>query len=150
MLREKIAEALKSAMRERDQARVAALRLINAAIKDRDIAARGEGREGIGDDEILAVLGKMIRQREESARTYEEAGRLDLAERERAEIEVIREFLPRQLSEEEVEAAIDEAIRETGAGSIRDMGRVMGLLKSRYAGQMDFGKVGPKVRARLA
>jgi len=149
-LRQRVNAALKEAMKSRDAERLSTLRLINAAIKDRDIEARGEGNEdGVGDPEVLAILGKMTRQRQESARAYEEGGRLDLAERELAEIKVIEDFLPRQLSEKEVDAAISEAMAETGAGSIRDMGKVMGALKARYTGQMDFGTVGPKVKARL-
>ena len=145
-LRTKIAQATKQAMKEKDATRLSTLRLINAAIKDRDIATRGEGAEtGVGDAEVLAILEKMVKQRRESAKTYEEGGRLDLAEQEEAEISVIEEFLPRRLSETEIDAAVDAAIAETGANSIRDMGRVMGTLKSKYAGQMDFGAAGPKV-----
>lgn len=147
----RITEALKAAMKERDSERLSALRLINAAIKDREIALRGEGSEtGVGDAEVMAILGKMVKQRHESARAYEEGGRLELAEKERREIEVIEAFLPRQLSDGEVAAAIDAAIAATGATSIRDMGKVMGELKARYTGQMDFGSVGPMVKARLA
>jgi uncharacterized protein YqeY len=152
-LREKIGEDLKTAMREKDAARLSTLRLINAAIKDRDIAKRGEGGDGadsgVGDDEILQILGKMVKQRQESARAYEEGGRLELAEKELSEIKVIEEYLPRQLDEGETDAAIEEAISATGADSIRDMGKVMGELKSRYTGQLDFGKVGPRVKSRL-
>ncbi|TCP60712.1 hypothetical protein EV663_10870 [Rhodovulum bhavnagarense] len=149
-LRTRIAAALKVAMKNKEAERLGTLRLINAAIKDRDIALRGEGAEdGVGDPEVLAILGRMVKQRQESARAYEEGGRLDLAEAERAEIAVIEEFLPRQLTEDEVAAAIDAAIAELGAESIRDMGRVMGQLKANYAGRMDFGQVGPMVRARL-
>ena len=152
-LRERIGEALKSAMREKDTARLSTLRLINAAIKDRDIAKRGTGGDGaddgVGDDEILQILGKMVKQRHESARAYEEGGRLELAEQERAEIVVIEDFLPKQLDDTEVAAAVEAAIAETGAVSIRDMGKVMGALKSKYTGQMDFGTVGPMVKSRL-
>lgn len=149
-LRDRFAAALKAAMKAQDAERLSTLRLINAAIKDRDIALRGEGQEGgVGDAEILAILGRMVRQRHDSARAYEEGGRLDLAERERAEVGVIEEFLPRPLGEAEVAAAIAAAIAETGATSIRDMGRVMAALKSRHAGQMDFAAVGPQVKARL-
>lgn len=149
-LRERIGAALKGAMKARDAERLSTLRLINAAIKDRDIALRGEGGDDtVGDGEVLAILGKMVRQRHESARAYEEGGRLELAAKEQAEIGVIEEFLPRQLDAGEIAAAIDEAIAETGAGSIRDMGRVMGVLKAAHAGQMDFGAVGPLVKARL-
>ncbi|MGR3323274.1 MAG: GatB/YqeY domain-containing protein [Pseudooceanicola sp.] len=149
-LRTRVNEALKQAMKDRAAERLSTLRLINAAIKDKDIEARGEGREdGVGDAEVLAILGKMVKQRQESARAYEEGGRIDLAESERAEITVIEEFLPRQLSDAEVTKAVDKAIAETGASTIRDMGRVMGALKSRYTGQMDFGTVGPQVKSRL-
>jgi len=143
--------ALKQAMKDKDAARLSTLRLINAAIKDQEIALRGNGDEAetVGDDQILAILGKMVKQRQESARQYEEGGRLDLAEREQAEIVVIEEFLPRQLSDEEVAAAIDAAIAKIGADSIRDMGKIMGELKAGYTGQMDFGKVGPMVKDRL-
>ncbi|MEE3360808.1 MAG: GatB/YqeY domain-containing protein [Pseudomonadota bacterium] len=150
-LRTRINTAMKQAMKDKDAARLSTVRLINAAIKDRDIAARSEGKEnGVGEDEVLAILGKMVKQRRESARTYEEGGRLDLAEREEAEIVVIEEFLPRPLSQDEVAAALDEAVAEVGAESIRDMGRVMGILKSKYTGQMDFGAVGPMVKDRLS
>jgi len=150
-LRNEINTARKQAMRDRAAERLSTLRLISAAIKDRDIAARGEGREdGVGEDEVLAILSKMVKQRQESARTYEEGGRLDLAERELNEITVIEEFLPKQLDEDETVAAIKAAIAETGAGSIRDMGKVMGALKSKYTGQMDFGRVGPMVKDQLS
>ena len=149
-MRSRVDAALKQAMRDKAALRLSTLRLINAAIKDQDIAARGEGREGgVGDAEILSILSKMTKQRNESARAYEEGGRLDLAERERQEIEVIKEFLPQQLDEDEVVAAIRQAIENTGAGSIRDMGRVMGELKGKYTGQMDFSKVGPLVKDQL-
>lgn len=149
-LREKVSEALKSAMRNKEAARLSTLRLINAAIKDKDIAARGDGNdEGVGDGEILAILGKMVKQRQESARAYEEGGRLELAEKELSEIGVIEEFLPKQLDEGETDAAIAKAIAAVGAESIRDMGKVMGELKAMYTGQMDFGSVGPKVKAKL-
>lgn len=151
-MRTRVNTALKQAMKDKEAARLSTLRLINAAIKDRDIAVRGAGGEDgacCGDSEVLAILGKMTKQRQESARAYEEGGRLDLAEREREEISVIEEFLPKQLDENEVEKAVREAITATGAGSIRDMGKVMGELKSRYTGQMDFGKVGPMVKDQL-
>jgi uncharacterized protein YqeY len=149
-LRTRVSDALKQAMRDKDAARLSTLRLINAAIKDRDIAARGDGREdGVDDKEVMAILGKMVKQRQESARAYEEGGRLDLAERERTEVAIIEEFLPRQLTEAEVEKAVDAAITEVGAQSVRDMGRVMGVLKSKYTGQMDFGAVGPVVKTRI-
>jgi uncharacterized protein YqeY len=150
-LRERIGASLKEAMREKDATRLGTLRLINAAIKDQDIAARGDGRgERVDDQAVLAILGKMVKQRQESARAYEEGGRLELAEREREEMAVIEQFLPRQLSAREVAAAIDAAIAETGATGLRDMGRVMSRLKSKHAGQMDFGAAGAEVKARLS
>lgn len=149
-LRERLQLALKDAMKAREAARLSTLRLVNAAIKDRDIAIRGEGGdEEVGNDGIRAILGKMVKQRQESARAYEEGGRLELAEKELAEIKVIEEFLPRQLTAPEVDAAIAAAVTSVGAASIRDMGRVMAELKGKYTGQMDFGAVGPRVKERL-
>jgi len=149
-IRERINTALKDAMRAKEADRLSTLRLINAAIKDREIALRGEGEgEEVGEDAILAILGKMVKQRIESARAYEEGGRIELADKERAEIRVIEEFLPRQLTEAEVESAIGAAIAAVGATSIRDMGKVMAALKAQHTGQMDFGKVGGAVKARL-
>lgn len=148
-MRDKITTALKTAMKTRDTDRLAALRLINAAIKDRDIAARGEGAPEISDAEIITVLTRMVKQRRESARAYEEAARLDLAEKEAAEISVIEDFLPRQMNEDEIEAAVAAVVAETGATSVRDIGKVMGLLKTRHAGEMDFAKAGAAVKARL-
>jgi len=142
---------MKQAMKDKSAERLSTIRLINAAIKDRDIAVRTEGKEnGVGDDELLAILAKMTKQRQESAKTYEEAGRLDLSERELAEIKVIEEFLPRQLTDSEIQSAVSETIHEVGASSIRDMGKVMGVLKSKYAGQMDFGAVGSLVKNNLS
>ncbi|MEM6941982.1 MAG: GatB/YqeY domain-containing protein [Pseudomonadota bacterium] len=150
-LRTKISDALKQAMRDKDARRLSTLRLINAAIKDRDIEARANGNdEGVGEDEVLALLSKMTKQRQESARAYEEGGRIDLAEQEQGEIVIIEKFLPRQLTEAEVETAIEATIREVGAESIRDMGKVIGALKSQFTGQVDFGKVGPMVKERLS
>lgn len=148
-MRENITTELKTAMKARDTDRLAALRLINAAIKDRDIAARGEGMGEISDAEIITVLTRMVKQRRESARAYEEAARLDLAEKELAEISVIEDFLPRQMEDDEIETAVKAIIAETDAASVRDIGRVMGLLKTRHAGAMDFAKAGAIVKARL-
>lgn len=148
-LRARIDRALKDAMRAREKERISTLRLIGAAIKDRDIALRTEDRE-VGDAEITAILARMVKQRQESARAYEEGGRLELAQKETEEIAVIEEFLPRPMGEAEVRAAVDKAVADTGASSIRDMGRVMGALKAEHQGRMDFGKVGPMVKARLA
>ena len=149
-MQERFTEALKTAVKAQDKIRVSTLRLILAAIKDRDIAARAEGNDdGVDETEVMALLSKMTRQRQESARTYEEAGQLDLAEREMAEIKVIEEFLPKQLSADEISLAVETAISDMNANSIRDMGRVMGVLKSQYIGQMDFGQVGPLVKEKL-
>ncbi|MBV0890376.1 GatB/YqeY domain-containing protein [Paracoccus sp. Z118] len=152
-LRERIASATKDAMKARDAARLSTLRLVGAAIKDREIAARGEGGPdasgGLSGDELVALLSRMVKQRQESARAYEEGGRLELAERELAEIGIIQEFLPRQLDQAEVAAAVDTVIADLGAESVRDMGRVMGELRARHAGQMDFGAAGALVKARL-
>lgn len=150
-LRERLQIALKEAMKAKEAERLSTLRLINAAIKDREIAGRGEaGEQEVGDPEILAIMGKMVKQRQESARAYEEGGRLELAAKELNEVGVIEEFLPRQLSADEVDVAVKAAITEAGATSIRDMGRVMAVLKGKYTGQMDFTAVGPKVKDMLA
>lgn len=149
-MKQRVSTALKEAMKAKDVVRLATLRLINAAIKDKDIALRGEGAEvTVSDGEVLQILGKMVKQRQESARAYDEGGRFDLAERERSEILIIEDFLPRKLSAEEAASAINDAIASTGAQSIRDMGKVMAELKGKYTGQMDFGQVGPQVRQRL-
>ena len=150
-LRERLVTSLKDAMRAKDATRLMTLRLINAAIKDRDIDARAEGNEtGVSDDTLLAILSKMVKQRQESARAYEEGGRLELAEKELSEITIVEEFLPRQLSATETEQVIADAIAEADANSIRDMGKVMGVLKAKYTGQLDFGKVGGLVKAQLS
>lgn len=151
-LRERINADLKEAMKAREAERLSTLRLVNAALKDREIAARGASGEGagLGEADLMAILGKMIKQRQDSARAYEEGGRLELAEKELNEIKVIEGYLPRQLSADEVTSAIDAAIAAIGATGIRDMGRVMAELKTRHTGQMDFGAVGPMVKARLA
>jgi hypothetical protein len=149
-LRERFNEEMKSAMKAKAQRRLSTTRMIMAAVKDRDIAARTEtSREGVSDDDILVLLAKMIKQREESALTYDAGGRPELAEAEREEIAIIREFMPRQLSDEEAREAVKDAIAETGAASVKDMGKVMAALKSRYSGQMDFAKAGPLVKELL-
>ena len=150
-LRDKLQTALKDAMRAKAVDRLSALRLINAAIKDREIATRVDGETTpVNDDDILSILGKMVKQRQESARAYEEGGRLELAEKELNEILVIGEFLPRQLDDSEVTAAIADAIAACLATSIRDMGKVMAELKGKYTGQMDFSAVGPRVKNMLS
>ncbi len=149
-MRTRVTDALKDAMKSKEVDRLATLRLINAAIKDKDIALRGEGDDrAVTDSDVLTIMGRMVKQRQESARVYEEGGRIELAEKELAEIKVIEDFLPKQLSEAETEAAVAAAIAAVGAESIRDMGKVMGELKSKFTGQMDFGKVGPIVKGRL-
>ena len=149
-LRDRLSVSLKEAMKAKDATRLMTLRLINAAIKDRDIDARSEGTDaGVSDDDLLAILSKMVKQRQESARAYEEGGRLELAEKELSEIKIIEDYLPRQLNEEESAKAVDAAIAEVGAESIRDMGKVMAVLKGEYTGRMDFGKAGPMVKNRL-
>jgi uncharacterized protein YqeY len=148
-MREQFTEMLKTAMKAGDKPRVAALRLITAALKDRDIEARGTGKT-VGDDDIIALLTKMVKSRQESLTIYEKAGREDLAATERSEIAIIGEFLPKAMSEEETAAAIKAAVAETGAAGMKDMGKVVGLLKSKYAGQIDFAKASALVKAALA
>lgn len=149
-VRERLQEAIKDAMRAKEELRLSTLRLMSAALKDQDIAKRSDEGDGVlAPEEITNLFARMVKQREESATAYEEAGRMELAERERAEQAVIREFLPKPLSEEEVEEAIAEAVREAGATSIRDMGKVMGALKAKYPGRMDFGTIGGRVKAML-
>jgi len=149
MLRQEISQALTTAMKAHEKMRASTLRLIMAAMKDRDIANRGAGKDPVSDDEILAILAKMIKQREESAKMYEEGNRIELAETERAEIAIIKEFLPQQLSDEEVRANSAAAIAEIGAEGLRDMGKVMAVLKERYTGQMDFAKASAVLKELL-
>lgn len=149
MMKERFAEALKEAILAKDARRTSTLRLISAAVKDRDIANRGCGKDPVNDEEILQILTKMIKQREESAVIYEENARLELAEQERSEISIIREFLPEQLSDDKVRAACAEIISETGAQGLRDMGKCMNALKERYPGQMDFAKASGLVKGLL-
>ncbi len=149
MLRNSLNDALKEAMRNKDKQAISTLRLILAALKDRDIAARGEGSEAIGEEAVLEMLQKMIRQRRDSIEMYEKAGRTELAEREQSEIDVIEKFLPKQMSAEEIEKIVEDLIAELGVDSIKDMGKVMGALKSKYAGKMDFGKASGVVKAKL-
>lgn len=150
MLRNRLNDALKDAMRAKDRSAVSTLRLILAALKDRDIAARSAGRsEGVDEEEILQILQKMVRQRHDAIEMYRTADRQDLVEQEQGEIEVIERFLPRQLDEQEMRGAISDTIDELEAGTIKDMGRVMGTLKERYAGRMDFGKASAMVKEQL-
>lgn len=150
-LRDQLTEAMKEAMKAKEAKRLSTVRLMLAAVKDRDIAGRSDGsRDGVSDDEILQVLTKMIKQREESAATYDSGNRPELAAGEREEIAIIRAFMPRQLGDDETREAVKAVIAEVGAASIKDMGKVMGALKERFAGQMDFGKAGSVVKELLS
>ena len=149
MMRDTIANALKDALKARDACRVSTLRLIQATLKDRDIANRGEGKGPATNDEILAIIQKMVKQREESFAIYAQAGRADLATVEKEEIDILNEFLPKPLSEEDVAAAIEAAIVSSGAEGPKDMGKVMAVLKERYPGQMDFAKASGVVKDLL-
>ena len=151
MLRDRLNEALKASMKEKKPVAVSTLRLILTAVKDRDIAARSKGNDdGIGESEILQVLQTMVRQRHDSIEMYRQGNRPELAAREAEEIGVIESFMPRQLDPAEVSAAIEAVIAETGASSIKDMGKAMGLLRERHAGQMDFGKASAMLKAALS
>ena len=149
MLRDDINNALKDAMKARDERRVSTLRLVNSTLKNADIEARGRGKGPLADEEVLSVLQKMIKQRQESITFYEQGGRNELAQQERDEIAIISGYLPQQLSEDEARAAIAQAISETGAASMKDMGKVITALKARYTGRMDFGKASPLVKQML-
>jgi len=149
-IRERLQAEIKDAMRAKAAERLSGLRLISGVIKDREIALRGEGGAEITEADILPILGKMVKQRQESVRLYVEGAREDLAQKERNEIAVIEEFLPAQLSPAEVESAIAAAVSEVGATSVKDMGRVMAALKAKYTGQMDFGAAGALIKSRLA
>lgn len=150
MLRDQINSALKDAMKSGEKLKLSTLRLVNAAIKNADIEARGQGKGPLDDAALLGLLQKMIKQRQESVELYEKGGRAELAAGERGEIEVIQGFLPKQMSDAEVEAAIKAAVAETGAASVKDMGKVIGVLRGKYAGQMDFGRAGGLVKAALS
>ncbi|MEL6298271.1 MAG: GatB/YqeY domain-containing protein [Pseudomonadota bacterium] len=155
-MRDQLLASTKDAMKSGDKARLGTLRLINAAIKDRDIAARVDGKgkatgvEKVDDQEVLALLQKMVKQRRESIATYKDASRTDLVEKEEAEIAIIEEFLPKQMSPEDSEAAVKQVIAEIDASGLKDMGRVMAALKERYVGQMDFGRASGTVKAELS
>jgi uncharacterized protein len=145
-MRERLNRALQDAIKDRDRIRTATLRLINVAIRDRDVEARAKGRDGVSDEEILGILSKMIQQREESSAGYEESGRVELAQQERDEIDVIRSFLPEQMPEEQMRDACEAVVSEVGAQGLRDVGKCMGTLKRRYPGRMDFGKASRVVK----
>ena len=148
-MRDAIQAALKDAQKSQDNCRVCTLRLISAAVKDRDLANRNAGKDPVSDEEIGEILTKMVKQRRESAKSYEQAGRLDLADQERAESAVILEFLPKQMCQEEVEQACQNVVQETGAEGLRDVGKCMSTLKQRFAGQMDFSKASGVVKSIL-
>jgi uncharacterized protein YqeY len=149
MLRDEINTAVKDAMKAKDERKLSTLRMVNSAIKNADIEARGQGKPQLSDDDILGLLQKMIKQRQESVELYDKGGRAELAAQEREEIAVISAYLPKQMSEDEVKAAIAAVIAETGAAGMKDMGKVIGALKGKYAGQMDFGKASGLVKAAL-
>jgi len=149
-MREQISEGYKTALKAGDKRRTATLRAVNAAIKDKDIEARGQGKGPLGEQEVIVLLQKMVKQREESLGIYEKAGRDDLAVVEREEIAILNEFLPQGLSEAEIEAAIIDAIKKTGAEGGKDMGKVIASLKADYPGRIDFGKASAKIKTALA
>ena len=149
-MRDQFTEALKLAMKKQDKRRTSTLRLILAAIKDRDIASRSRDTEGVSDSEILEILMRMIKQRRESVTIYEEAGRLELAQQEQEEIDIISTFMPKQLDDAEIEAAVTQTLQEIGAAGLKDMGRAMAALKERYRGQMDFSKASALVKSKLS
>ncbi|GEC14631.1 GatB/YqeY domain-containing protein [Nitrobacter winogradskyi] len=149
MLRDDINNAVKEAMKARDERRLSTLRMVNSTIKNADIEARGQGKPPLADGDLLGLLQKMIKQRQESVELYEKGGREELAAQERAEIAVISAYLPKQMSDDDVKAAVAAIIAETGASGIKDMGKVIGELKAKYAGQMDFGKASGVVKAAL-
>jgi uncharacterized protein YqeY len=148
-MRQEIVEGLKVAQKAQDKLRVSTLRLVNAAIQDRDIANRGAGKGLVGDDDILLILAKMVKQREESAKAFDDGGRPELAAQERAEIEIIRAYMPQQLGEDDVRAAVKTVIDDVGAAGLRDMGRCMAALKEKYPGKMDFSKASGIVKSML-
>ncbi|WP_390919357.1 GatB/YqeY domain-containing protein [Neorhizobium turbinariae] len=149
MMRDKLSEALKEAMKAKDTRRLSTVRLVQTAIKDRDIANRGAGKDPVSDDDILQILQKMVKQREESAKIYEDAGRGELAAQEREEVTVIKTFMPEQISDEQAAELIKAAVAESGAQGLRDMGKVMAILKEKYPGQMDFAKASGVVKELL-
>jgi uncharacterized protein YqeY len=150
-LRTRLTDALKVAMKAKDARAVSTVRLILAALKDRDIAARGKGNhEGIDDAEILQMLQTMVKQREESISLYEKGGRLELAQQEQEEIDIIRGYLPKQLSDAEIAQVVKDIVAELGAANLKDMGRTMAALRERYAGQMDFAKASSALKAQLS
>src|SRR5579872_7327497 len=149
MLRDDINNAVKDAMKAKDERKLSTLRMVNSTIKNADIAARGEGKPPLSDADLLGLLQKMIKQRQESVELYEKGGRAELAQQERDEIAIIAAYLPKQMSEDEVKAAITEAMQDIGAAGMKDMGKVIGALKSKYTGKMDFAKASALVKTAL-
>jgi uncharacterized protein YqeY len=149
MLRDDINNAVKEAMKAKEERKLSTLRMVNSSIKNADIEARGQGKQPLSDEDILGLLQKMIKQRQESVELYDKGGRAELAAQEREEIAVISAYLPKQMSDDEVKAAIAVVITDTGAAGMKDMGKVIGALKAKYAGQMDFGKASGLVKAAL-
>lgn len=150
MLREKFSTAMKEAMRSKDRRRLSTIRLIMAAVKDRDISVRTESDSKVGDSEIIDILSKMVKQRNDSIKAYEDAGRLELAKQESDEIDIIREFLPRQLDQSEIEVAVKKVIDDTSASGLKDIGKIMATLKGEYSGQMDFSKASAMAKDLLS
>ena len=150
MIRDDINNALKEAMKAHNERAVSTLRMVNSSLKNADIEARGSGKPALGDAEVLSLLQKMIKQRQESVEMYKKGGRDDLVKQEEEEIAIITGYLPKQMSEAEMAAAIEAAIKETGAAGMKDMGKVIGVLRGKYAGQMDFGKASGVVKAKLS
>ncbi len=149
-MRDEINQALKAAIKMQDKRRMSTLRLVSAAIKDRDIAARSSDKKCVSDSEVMEILSKMVKQRHESIKTYNEGGRPELAQQEQEEIEIIKSFLPKQLSEEEIRAAVVALMEEIGCAGLKDMGKTMGALKERYTGSMDFAKASRFVKEQIA
>jgi uncharacterized protein YqeY len=149
VLRDDINKALTEAQKAKNERTVSTLRMVNSTLKNADIEARGSGKPALGDAEVLAILQKMIKQRQESVEMYKKGDRPDLVKQEEEEIAIISAYLPKQMSEAEMAAAIDAAIAETGAAGMKDMGKVIGILRGKYAGQMDFGKASGLVKAKL-
>ena len=150
MLRDDINNAVKDAMRAKAERKLSTLRMVNSTIKNADIEARGQGKPALSDDDVLGVLQKMIKQRQESVELYQKGGRADLVKQEQEEIAIISGYLPKQMSDDEMKAAIEAAVKETGAAGMKDMGKVIGVLRGKYAGQMDMAKASGMVKARLA
>ena len=150
MLRDDINNAVKEAMKAKEERKLSTLRMVNSTIKNADIEARGQGKPPLSDEALLSVLQKMIKQRQEAVVLYDKGGRAELAAQEGEEIAVISAYLPKQLSEDEVKKAIADVVTETGAAGIKDMGKVIGALKAKYAGQMDFAKASGLVKAALS